>query len=85
MRVLTPLLSAAIVGRYAGENTGYAFLRRAYQAGLRGSADTALMIPDFRSAERTFQLLCQVRLAHQVGDGLEEVESVETFGVHLTK
>ena len=24
------------------------------------NADTALLLPDFRSAERTFQLLCQV-------------------------
>jgi hypothetical protein len=33
------VLSAAIVGRFSGQNSGYSFLRRAYQAGLRGHAD----------------------------------------------
>ena len=42
------------------------------------SADTALLIPDFRSAERTFQLMCQV--AGRAGRG--EVEGkvlIQTF------
>lgn len=33
------VLSAPIVGRYAGVNSGYTFLRDAYEAGLKGSAD----------------------------------------------
>lgn len=33
------VLSAAIVGRYNETNTGYGYLRRAYQAGLAGSVD----------------------------------------------
>lgn len=33
------VLSAAIIGRYAGANTGYPYLRRAYQAGLAGYVD----------------------------------------------
>lgn len=33
------VLSAAIVGRFSGTNSGYTFLRRAYEAGLRGHAD----------------------------------------------
>jgi len=33
------VLSAPIVGRYGGANSGYAFLRSAYKAGLRGHAD----------------------------------------------
>lgn len=33
------VLSAPVVGRYAGVDSGYAFLRRAYEAGLKGHAD----------------------------------------------
>ncbi|MBJ7456579.1 MAG: hypothetical protein JHC74_11020, partial [Thermoleophilia bacterium] len=33
------VLTAAIVGRYSGQNSGYSFLRRSYQAGLKGHAD----------------------------------------------
>jgi primosomal protein N' (replication factor Y) len=42
------------------------------------SADTALLIPDFRSSERTFQLLCQV--AGRAGRGSQPGQViVQTF------